>query len=108
MVQDRGGHNAYIIDSSWDRTQCRSGDWRVGRLRRGCADRDVGRPAAAVAAVKHKTKVPGHQVRIVLAGNRLGQPAKIRLVGVKGRADGVTKVVKVKTTKRVKHLRSGG
>ena len=74
----------------------------------GAAGPDVGRPAAAVAAVKHKTKVPGHQIRIVLAGNRLGQSAKIRLVGVKGRADGVTKVVKVKTTKRVKHLRSGG
>ena len=73
----------------------------------GAAGPDVGRPAAAVAAVKQKTKVPGHQIRIVLAGDRLGQRAKIRLVGVKGKADGVTKVAKVETTKRVKHLRPG-
>ena len=72
----------------------------------GAGAPQVGRPAAAVTAAT-KAKVPGRQIRIVLSGDRLGQRAMIRLVGVKGPVEGVPRVVKVKAMKRVKHLRPG-
>ena len=54
-------------------------------------------PGSALSAAK----VPGRQIRIVVAGERLGQTASVKVKGLTGDADGYKKVVKVTQKKKL-------
>lgn len=63
-----------------------------------------GAPATSTQAVVSSAR--GH-LRIAVKGKRFGQPARITIDGITGRADGWSRTVKVKKSRTLTHLRPG-
>lgn len=58
-------------------------------------------PVAGRMSVLSAAKVPGRQIRLVVAGERLGQTASVKVKGLTGKANGYHKTVKVITKKKL-------
>lgn len=63
--------------------------------------------ASAVARSVAARKVPAHQIRVVLKGDRLGKRARVTLRAVAGPAKGISRTVKVRKAKTVRRLPAG-